>query len=403
MKKKLSKAMAFIVLLGVVSLFSDMTHEGAAGVRGAYLSLLGASAATIGFVSGLGEMIGYSLRLLFGIFVDKTRKYWPMTILGYVIDVMAVPALALVHQDGWKWACGLLLIERMGKAIKKPAKDTILSFAASREGAGRSFAMQEALDQLGAFAGPMLLYGVMLLKNGTPLENYRTGLAVLVVPALLTVAFLLLAMRRFPHPEQFEKDAGEKERFVLRPSFILFMAAVGLFAFGFVDFSLISMHVARAGLFDEKQLPLLYAGAMAVDAVAALYFGTRYDKKGIASLALSTAISSLFAVFVFGFGSRWAVMVGVALWGIGMGAQESVMKAAVSSMVSKKNRAAGYGVFECGFGLFWFLGSWLLGALYDADLTALIVVSVGAQWMAVALYRISERRRQQEKNRLSAS
>lgn len=403
MKKKLSKAMAFIVLLGVVSLFSDMTHEGAAGVRGAYLSLLGASAATIGFVSGLGEMIGYSLRLLFGIFVDKTRKYWPMTILGYVIDVMAVPALALVHQDGWKWACGLLLIERMGKAIKKPAKDTILSFAASQEGAGRSFAMQEALDQLGAFAGPMLLYGVMLLKNGTPLENYRTGLAVLVVPALLTVAFLLLAMRRFPHPEQFEKDAGEKERFVLRSSFILFMAAVGLFAFGFVDFSLISMHVARAGLFDEKQLPLLYAGAMAVDAVAALYFGTRYDKKGIASLALSTAISSLFAVFVFGFGSRWAVMVGVALWGIGMGAQESVMKAAVSSMVSKKNRAAGYGVFECGFGLFWFLGSWLLGALYDADLTALIVVSVGAQWMAVALYRISERRRQQEKNRLSAS
>lgn len=263
--------------------------------------------------------------------------------------------------------------------------------------------MQEALDQLGAFAGPMLLYGVMLLKNGTPLENYRTGLAVLVVPALLTVAFLLLAMRRFPHPEQFEKDAGEKERFVLRPSFILFMAAVGLFAFGFVDFSLISMHVARAGLFDEKQLPLLYAGAMAVDAVAALYFGTRYDKKGIASLALSTAVSSLFAVFVFGFGARWAVMVGVALWGIGMGAQESVMKAAVSSMVSKKNRAAGYGVFECGFGLFWFLGSWLLGALYDADLTALIVVSVGAQWMAVALYRISERRRQQEKNRLSAS
>lgn len=403
MKRTMSKAMAFIVLLGVVSLFSDMTHEGAAGVRGAYLSLLGASAATIGFVSGLGEMIGYSLRLVFGIFVDRTRKYWPMTILGYVIDVMAVPALALVHRDGWQWACALLLIERMGKAIKKPAKDTILSFAASQEGAGKSFAMQEALDQLGAFAGPMLLYGVMLLKNGTPFENYRAGLAVLALPALLTIAFLVLAMRRFPHPEQFEKETGDREKFVLRPSFILFMTAVGLFAFGFVDFSLISMHVARNGLFNEKQLPLLYAAAMAVDAVAALYFGTRYDKKGLGSLALSTAISSLFALFVFGVGTRWAVIAGTVLWGIGMGAQESVMKAAVSSMVSKKNRAAGYGLFECGFGLFWFLGSWLLGALYDVNLSALIAVSVGVQWLAAVLYRVAQKRQREEKKQFCAS
>ncbi len=397
MKRTMSKAMAFIVLLGVVSLFSDMTHEGAAGVRGAYLSLLGASAATIGFVSGLGEMIGYSLRLVFGIFADRTRKYWPMTVLGYAIDVLAVPALALVHRDGWQWACALLLIERMGKAIKKPAKDTILSFAASQEGAGKSFAMQEALDQLGAFAGPMLLYGVMLLKNGTPFENYRAGLAALAVPALLTIAFLLLAMRRFPHPEQFEKETGGREKFVLRPSFILFMAAVCLFAFGFVDFSLISMHVARNGLFHEKQLPLLYAAAMAVDAAAALYFGTRYDKKGLGSLALSTAISSLFAPFVFGVGTRWAVIAGTVLWGVGMGAQESVMKAAVSSMVSKKSRAAGYGLFECGFGLFWFLGSWLMGALYDVDLTALIAVSVGAQWLAAVLYRGAQKRQGEEK------
>ena len=137
-KKKWSQAMIFIVLFGIVSLFSDMTHEGASSIRGAYLSLLGASAGMIGFVSGLGELVGYSMRYVFGKLTDKTKRYWPMTIFGYLLDVLAVPALALVGEHGWIWACALLIIQRMGKAIKKPAKDTIMSFAASQEGVGLS-------------------------------------------------------------------------------------------------------------------------------------------------------------------------------------------------------------------------------------------------------------------------
>ncbi len=165
-KHKLSQAMLFILLFGLVSLCSDMTHEGASSIRGAYLALLGASAGTIGFVSGLGEMIGYSLRYLFGKLTDRTKRYWPMTILGYVLDIAAVPALALVGENGWVAACLLLVVQRMGKAIKKPAKDTILSFAASQEGVGKSFGVQEVLDQLGAFLGPVLLYLVMLSRTG---------------------------------------------------------------------------------------------------------------------------------------------------------------------------------------------------------------------------------------------
>ena len=150
-KEKFSKAMLFILLFGIVSLFSDMTHEGASSIRGAYLSLLGASAGTIGFISGLGELIGYSMRYMFGKLTDKTKQYWPMTVAGYILDVMAVPALALVGEHGWIAACALLVIQRMGKAIKKPAKDTIMSFAASQEGVGKSFGIQEVLDQIGAF------------------------------------------------------------------------------------------------------------------------------------------------------------------------------------------------------------------------------------------------------------
>ena len=202
--KKMSQAMVFIVLFGIVSLFSDMTHEGASSILGAYLALLGASAGTIGFISGLGELVGYSMRYVFGKLTDKSKHYWPMTIAGYVLDVLAVPALALVGDHGWIWACALLVIQRMGKAIKKPAKDTIMSFAASQEGVGRSFGIQEVLDQIGAFAGPVLLYLVMLFQtDGTTFAVYSRCFAVLAIPGAITILLLLFTRIKFPNPERF--------------------------------------------------------------------------------------------------------------------------------------------------------------------------------------------------------
>lgn len=387
--KQLTPAMMFIVLLGVVSMFSDITHEGASSIRGAYLSLLGASAATIGFISGLGELVGYSLRFVFGWFADKTKKYWAMTILGYTIDVFAVPALALVHEKGWIAACFLLILERTGKAIKKPAKNTIMSFAASQEGAGKSFAIQEALDQLGAFIGPMILYVVMIFKSGTTYEVYSTCFAVLAIPAFLTLAMLLFAKKKFPHPEDFEPEAKEVVEFEFKSSFVIYIIAISLFAFGFIDFSLITMHISKQNLFLENQLPLVYAGAMIIDAVSALFFGGMYDKKGLQALVYSTAISSLFSIFIFGFCSVWGIVIGTILWGIGMGAQESILKAVVTNILPKQNRAVGYGIFEFSFGVFWFLGSWLMGVLYDVSVIALIAVSVTAQLLSIPLYILS--------------
>ncbi len=385
-RQKLSQAMLFILLLGVVSLFSDVTHEGAASIRGAYLGLLGASATVIGFVSGLGELLGYSLRFVFGIITDRTHRYWEMTLLGYAIDVLAVPALALVHEDGWKWACLLLILERTGKAIKKPAKNTILSFAASQEGAGKSFAIQEALDQLGAFLGPMMLFVVMKLKTGTSYEVYSACFAVLAIPAVLTLLTLFWAKKKFPHPEKFEPESEKIEPFKMKPVFAVYLLAIGLFAFGFIDFSLITMHVDKTGLFKEEQLPLLYAAAMLIDAAAAVVFGLLYDKKGLHSLIISTLLSAPFALLIFGFDSKAAIFAGVLLWGVGMGAQESVLKAVVTNLLPKHNRAAGYGIFEFSFGIFWFLGSWLAGRLYDSSKAALIAVSLSAQLLSVPLY-----------------
>ena len=391
--------MLFIILFGIVSLFSDMTHEGASSIRGAYLSLLGASAATIGFISGLGELVGYSMRYVFGKLTDKSKQYWPMTIAGYVLDIIAVPALALVGEHGWIAACVLLVIQRMGKAIKKPAKDTIMSFAASQEGVGKSFGIQEVLDQIGAFIGPVLLYLVMLFKTeGTTFEIYSTCFAVLAIPGAITLILLIVTRCKFPNPEHFEPEPKEYIPFKMKKEFILYIAGISLFAFGFIDYSIIIMHVSRtyshlasglsetSALVSTGSLPLLYAGAMLVDAVAALFFGMMYDKNGVKALVWSTVISAPFAVFVFAFDSVPMLLIGVALWGVGMGAQESILKAAVTSMVQKASRATVYGVFECSFGAFWFLGSWLMGVLYDVSIPAMIAVSVIAQLAAIPLY-----------------
>ncbi|MDD4369730.1 MAG: MFS transporter [Anaerostipes sp.] len=401
--KKISQAMLFIILFGIVSLFSDMTHEGASSIRGAYLTILGASAGTIGFISGLGELIGYSMRYFFGKITDKTKRYWPMTICGYILDILAVPLLALVGENGWIAACILLVIQRMGKAIKKPAKDTIMSFAASQEGVGKSFGIQELLDQIGAFLGPVLLYLVMLMRtNGTTFQIYSFCFAVLAIPGIITLIMLLLTRYRFPNPEHFEPEPKEYVPFKMKKSFVQYIAGISLFAFGFIDYSIIIMHISKnytslasglaetSSIINSGTVPLLYAGAMLVDAIAALIFGYMYDKRGVKALIISTLISSPFAIFIFAFHSVPLVLIGIVLWGVGMGAQESILKAAVTTMVPKASRATGYGIFECSFGVFWFLGSWLLGVLYDISIPAMIIVSVLAQLLSIPFYIYSD-------------
>lgn len=372
-----------------------MTHEGASSLRGVYLSLLGASAGTIGFISGLGELVGYSLRYFFGKLTDKTHKYWEMTIFGYVLDILAVPALAIVGKDGWIYACGLLVIQRMGKAIKKPAKDTIMSFAASQEGAGKSFAIQEMLDQIGAFLGPFFLYVVMLFKTeGTTFEIYSRCFAYLAIPGAITLILLLYTKKRFPNPEHFEPEPKEYIPFKMKDSFIFYIIGISLFSFGFIDYSLIIMHISKNlnaltngfGLINMETIPLIYAGAMLVDAISALIFGIMYDNNGVKALVVSTIISAPFSLFIFGFNNIYVILLGIILWGVGMGAQESILKAAVTSVVPKSSRATGYGIFEMSFGVFWFLGSWLLGVLYDINITSLILVSMMTQLLSIPFY-----------------
>jgi len=382
----------FIILLGVVSLFSDLAHEGARSILGPYLGLLGASAATIGFVSGLGEFIGYAFRLVTGYISDKTKSYWTMMIIGYGMNLLAIPLLALVPDNGWIYACGLILVERFGKAIRNPAKNTLVSFAAYEVGVGKGFALQEALDQIGAFLGPVMLFVILTLKGGSDQKAaYELCFLALGVMAIITMGIIFTARHYYPTPENFDLSEPATGEVKLSKGFWLYLVAIALVALGFADFPLMAYHFAQQQLVTSNFIPLLYALAMAVDAFAALIFGYLYDKKGITSLVIAIALSAFFAPLVFLSNSLAVVIVGIMLWGVGMGAQESILKATVASLVAKNRRATAYGFFNAGFGAFWFLGSWMMGIAYGISLPILVGISMVAQLLAIpVLYKVKQ-------------
>jgi MFS family permease len=377
------RALRFVILLGVVSLLADATYEGARSISGPFLALLGASGTAVGALSGFGELAGYGLRVFSGWISDRTRRYWTITVVGYVVNLAAVPLLALAA--GWKSAAALLIAERVGKAIRTPARDAMLSHATGRLGAGWAFGLHEALDQIGAVAGPLLLAAVLRGEAG-----YRTGFAILAVPAVAAVAVLLIARAQFPRPSDLEPAAPAMDSAGLPRAYWIYLGAVALVAAGYVDFPLAAYHFERSAVVSESWIPVFYAVAMAVDAVAALALGRLFDRAGLGSLAAVSVLPAFFAPLAFlgNFGSALAAMV---LWGIGMGAQESVMRAAVASMVPAARRGSAYGIFSAGYGAAWFLGSALLGALYDISLSALVAVSMTAQLASAPLFLAAAR------------
>ncbi len=373
-----SRALRFVLLLGAVSLLADVTYEGARGIIGPYLQHLGARAAVVGVAVGLGEFVGYAVRLLSGYWSDRTGRYWLFTLLGYGLNLLAVPLLAWAGH--WPLAVALLLVERFGKALRAPARDAMLSHAAGQVGRGWAFGLHEALDQTGAVLGPLLVAGVLYSRG-----DYRAGFAALAVPALLALTVLLLAWRLYPHPRELEPVAPSWQARGFGRAFWLYLAAAALVAAGFADFALVAYHLGSRDLLSSTWIPTLYALAMAVDAAAALAFGRAYDRWGLRALAVSTLLTAGFAPLAFAT-TLPAVVAGIVLWGVGMGAQESILRAAVAEMAPVQRRATAYGLFNTGYGLAWFVGSAWMGWLYDHALTALMLFSVVVQLLAVPLF-----------------
>ncbi len=375
-----ARALKFVLMLGFVSLFADMTYEASRSIVGPYLALLGASGAVVGIVSGLGEFVGYGFRLLFGYLSDKTARYWLFTFAGYAINLLAVPLLAFA--DNWHLAASLIIMERFGKAIRSPAKDAMLSYATKEIGHGFGFGIHEAMDQIGAVIGPLLVAAILYYKHSYPLS-----FASLLIPAVCALGILLVCWLLYPAPQDLEKESPHFESRGIPRIFWLYLGGVSCFAAGYVDFPLIAYHFKKTGILSDPAIPIFFAAAMAAAGIGALIFGRLFDKRGIFAVILASLISAFYVPFVFldGF---YAALFGTILWGVGLGAQESLLKAIAATLVSKNKRGLAFGIFNGVFGLFWFAGSACIGLLYDASIPLLILFSLLLQLAAVGIFLV---------------
>jgi len=379
--KNASPALKFVLMVGIMSFFADFTYEGSRSITGPYLGLLGASAFTISVVSGAGEFLGYNIRLFSGRGADRTGKYWPITIGGYILQMSVVPLLALA--GNWQVAAVLIIAERIGKGIRNPPRDAMLSHAAKDIGYGWAFGLHEALDQFGALFGPLLVALVLAVSH----HDYKVAFASLAVPAAIMLSLLGVARVLYPRPQDLAAGPAPAAGDGLPRVFWIYVGGAALAAAGFADFPLIAYHFQHAGTVSPALTPVFYAVAMAVSGAGSLILGKVFDRAGIGVLVPLTIIAALYAPLAF-LGGFWAILVGVSLWGLGMGVQESLIPAAVAPMVSPDRRAFAYGLFTGIYGTAWVAGSIVIGVLVSVSLGGLVAFCVASELAAIPLILI---------------
>ena len=394
-----SPAFRFVLTMGVVNLFADMTYEGGGGINGAFLGSLGASAAAVAIIAGAGEFLGYAMRALAGYFADRSGRYWPLTFVGYVINLVAVPAMALA--TGWPAAAMLVFAERTGRALRKPPVEAMLSYTTSRYGKGWVYAVNSALDETGATLGPILVAAVLFLGGG-----FRGAYATLLVSSVLALASLTLAQRRFPHPSRLDeepnlersgKDSSQQEgsaalesgAFTL--SYWLFMCAASCFAAGLLSYELISFHLTRTHLTTVVGAPLLLALATGGGVLANLILGRSYDRFGLPVVLVAVVLSALCAPLVF-LGGLAPLVLAMPLLGIGYAVQDTLLKAIVAGVMPPGRRSLAFGLFYTGYGCGWLAGSVVMGLLYERSLWELVSFALLVQLASVPLFVLAGRR-----------
>ncbi len=373
------RALRFILLIGALSFFADFTYEGSRSILGPYLGSLGANAAIIGIVTGFGELAGYGLRLLSGPLADATGRFWPIMIFGYIVQMTAVPTLALTHD--WPAAAALIILERIGKAIRNPPRDVMLAHAGRRVGGyGWAFGIHESLDQFGALMGPLLVAAILTRRGA-----FHTAFATLAAPAAINLILVLVARVAYPRPQDLDTSPPGVHGLGLPRVYWVYLAGAALAAAGFADYPIIAYHLSREGVARGEWIAIFYSVAMAVSGTGSLALGRLFDRWGFPVLIGLTVLSAAFAPLVFlgGFG---AALAGAAIWGLGMGVHESIIPAAVAPMVRPQRRASAFGLFTAGYGVFWFLGSAAIGILYDHSVHGAVAFCVLAEIAAVPVF-----------------
>lgn len=366
------------MIMGVVNLFADMTYEGGGVINGPFLGLLGASGAAISIIAGVGEFLGYSLRGIAGYISDKTGKYWLITFIGYCINLFAVPAMALA--GSWEVAAALILAERMGRALRKPTVESMLSYTTGKLGRGYVYALNTALDETGATLGPLLIALVLFYKG-----SYRIAYSSLLVSSLLAILALSFARITFAIPSRLENSSAPRKTQGFTIHYWLYMTAGAIFATGLMSYELVSFHLAKTEIVSSHWIPVLLGFATACGIAASLVLGRYYDRIGFAIILIAVILSALFTPLVF-LGGFWPVLISMPLWGVGYATQDTLLKAVVAGSLPENRRSLAFGLFYTGYGCGWLIGSIITGILYQHSLLALVIFAVIAQLSSLPFF-----------------
>lgn len=379
-----------VLTFGYVSLAADMVYEGMRSASGPLLLSLGASALIVGLVTGAGEALALGLRLLTGPLADRSGRHWSLTVQGYALTAVSVPLLAItpfLGAAGLATASVLILSERIGKAVRSPSKSTLLAQLAEPVGRGRGFGVHKALDQVGAFGGPLIVAGIAAATG-----HLWAGFAALAVPGIATLVLLgLLRNGAGLSDNRPASDATVPSAATLPPGFWAFSVSCGASTLGLMTFGVMSVHLVATDLVPSAGVPLVYAGAMAVQAVAALGTGFAYDRWGARILYALPALVAVVPTLVFG-PSLLPVFAGIAVWAIATAVQDSAVKALVADLVPRTSLATAYGYFAAAQGLGAFAGGGLAGALFQHHLRLLIAVIGALQVLSLVTLVVTVRR-----------
>lgn len=377
-----SPAFRFILIMGLVNLFGDMTYEGGGSINGPFLGMLGASAATISIIAGTGEFLGYSLRSVAGYVADRTGRYWAVSFVGYAINLLAVPAMALAAS--WQLAALFVLAERVGRAIRKPTVESMLSYTTGKFGTGWVFALNTAMDETGATIGPLVVAAVLFFKG-----SYQMAYALLLVSSLLALGSLVAARLSFPVPARLQQGRTAPER-RFTPAYWLYMAASSCFAAGLMSYELISYYLTQARVISPGWMPVALAFATGCGVVANLVLGRLHDRFGLKVTLAAVVLSALFTPLVFT-GSLAAVLIAMPLWGIGYAIQDTLFKAIVADVLPEHKRGLAFGLFYTGYGCGWLVGSIAVGLLYEKSHLGVIAFAVAAQLLSLPFFVLAGR------------
>lgn len=393
-KSMIGEGFKIVILLGIISLLGDIIYEGARSVNGPYLQTLGASATIVGLIAGIGEFLGYGIRLIAGYFSDKTKAYWFFIILGYGL-LFTIPMLSLAWV--WEIAAVFIITERIGKAIRSPSRDTVLSQTTKKIGTGFVFGLHEFFDQIGAVLGSLLFasFFFVLGNQEKNLSDYQKGYSLLWIPFILLIFLVFVTYNIAKKSGDLEFITKEKHYDKnLSLTFWLYVAFSFFTTIGFISFALVGFHIKANNIVSDAYIPLFYMIAMGVDGVFAIIIGKIYDrlkdkteneKAGLLALIAIPVLSIFIPFFVFSTETTF-IVIGLILWGLVISSHETIMRSAIADITPINKRGTGYGLFTASYGLAIFLGSAFMGILYDYSLILLTITVAIVEAVSIPIF-----------------